>query len=166
MSGMTKSEIDSYISRQHNQLLKVAKGLTYNNQRNYDPKILLTEAYLHVLKHSEIIADEDTLKRFLIAKMNMESKHDKSGTNLFYSERHLNIDNLQINRQETEYKLSPIDIYLQNEKDTVLKVVAEAYLIKKHNSVEKLRKYFGISKRSAEMYINKMKTKIITYEEV
>lgn len=163
---MTKSEIDLYISNNYKLLLKAAKGLTFKNQRNYDPKILITEAYLHVLNNIERLKEESDIQRFMFAKIHMESKFDKSGTNLFYSDRHLNLDDLQINQSISEYELNQIDLYLQNEKDTVLKVVADAYIVKQHNTVQKLQDYFGISNRTAIMYINQIKNKIRSYEKV
>lgn len=163
---MTKSQIDNYISNNYPLLLKIAKGLHYKNQRNYDPKILITEAYLHVLNIQDRLTSDQDIQRFMIAKINMESRFDKSTTNLMYSERNTDIDSVQIIHTTSEYNLNAIDIYLQQEKDTVLKVVAEAYITKKHNTVRKLKDYFGISDRAASMYINLIKDKIKTYEEV
>lgn len=166
MNGMTKSQIDLYISNNYKLFLKAAKGLTYKNQRNYDPKILITEAYLHILNMSDRIKDESDVQRFMFAKIHMESRFNKSTTNLFYSERNLNIDDIQINHQSTNYELNEIDVYLIQEKDTVLKVVADAYIIKQNNTVRKLKDYFGISDRAASMYIKLIKEKIRTHEEI
>jgi len=162
---MKKSEIDNYINLNYSLLQSIASGLVSKSKRNYDACILISEAYLHVLNISEQITDTDQLQRFIIAKINMEVRFTNSKTNRQNRFNENSIDDTIINREETPYTLSAIDYYLEHENDSIMKFVAEAYLVKGHNTVRKFNEYFNFSSYTSTKFINKLKNRIKEYEQ-
>jgi hypothetical protein len=163
---MTKLEIDNYFTDNYDLINRIATALTIKNCRNYDPTILVSESYLHVIKVQDKIQDIDQLHRFIIAKISMESYKSKSTTNLLYSDKHKNIDDIQINYESLPYTFNAVDLYLIAEKDSVMKYAAEAYIVKGHDTVRKFKDYFGISYNSSRQFIDKIKENIKKYETI
>jgi len=162
---MKKSEIDNYIKLNYPLLQNIASGLVSKSKRNYDACILISEAYLHVLNINEQIVDSDQLQRFLIAKINMEVRFNNSKTNRQNRFNENTIDDTIINREEMPYTLNAIDHYLDNENDSIMKFVAEAYLVKGHNTIRKFNEYFNFSSYTSTKFINQLKDRIKEYEQ-
>jgi len=163
---MTKRELDSYISINYEFLNNIAKGLSYKNQRDYDPSILIHEAYEHCLKIIEQITTQDQLQRYLIAKINLESRFTNSKINIEQrvkdSEQIQEVEyecHLEVKQQQEE-KYNRIETYYNNEKDSVSKYFFEAYYKKGHNSIRKLATYFSISPGTADKELTKIKQRI------
>lgn len=143
---MTKQELDRFVTDKYAMLHSIASGLNIKSCRNFDPSILISEAYEHCYNIIETIKDEDTLQRYLIAKISMECRYTNSRTNLRekitatiepISENEIIIDDIQL-----FYK--KIDIYY-NTGDPIDVIFFQAYFEKGHSSIRKLCRYFNIS---------------------
>jgi sialic acid synthase SpsE len=107
-----------------------------------------------------------TKNRFIIASISRESRCSNSSTNYTFKDRHISIDDIQIHKEETPYTFNAVDLYLMNEKDSVMKYAAEAYIVKGYNTVRKFNDYFGISINSSRQFIDKIKENIKKYETI
>jgi hypothetical protein len=163
---MTKLEIDKYFSDNYDLISRIATGVNIKNSRNYDPTILIGEAYLDIIKNQHKIDNIETLYRFIIASISRESRCSNSSTNYTFKDRHISIDDIQIHKEETPYTFNAVDLYLMNEKDSVRKYAAEAYIVKGHNTVRKFRDFFGISINSSRQFIDQIKENIKKYETI
>jgi hypothetical protein len=160
---MTKLEIDKYFEDNYDTIYSIANVLTKKNKRNYDPCILISEAYIKLLEIQDKITDIEQLHRFIIARINMEVSLSKSKINLEYKTKHISLDEITINRQDSEYQFNIIDKYLQQENHSLLKYVAEAYIIQGHNTIRKFRTHFKIGQRDTIEIIKILKQRIYEY---
>jgi hypothetical protein len=160
---MTKSEIDKYFEDNYDIINRIANVLTKKNKRNYDHTILIGEAYLDVVTKRDRITDIDQLHRFIIAKISMESYKTMSKTNRENRKTTVDIDHVLINKEEIQYQFNIIDLYLQQENHSLLKYVAEAYIIQGHNTIRKFRTHFKIGQRDTIEIIKILKQRIYEY---
>jgi hypothetical protein len=143
---MTKQGLDKFITDKYDMLYSIASGLNTKNCRNFDPSILISEAYEHCHGIIKQIIDEDTLQRYLIAKISMECRYSNSRTNL--RERILENPNEFVDKDEPindiQNLYKKIDAYY-NTGDPIDVIFFQAYFEQGHSSIRKLCKYFGIS---------------------
>jgi hypothetical protein len=158
---MTKAELDRFVTDKYTMLHSIASGLNVKNCRTFDPSILISEAYEHCYNIIEQIKDEDTLQRYLIAKISMECRYTNSRTNL----REKITDTIEPTTEREEFKddrqllYKKIDIYY-NEGDPIDVIFFQAYFEKGHGSIRKLCKYFGISHPIVMSMLKRIKSEI------
>jgi hypothetical protein len=176
MTGMTKSDIDTFITENYKFLHTIAKGMSYKRRRKYDAAILITEAYEHCLKHADKIQDENQLQRWLIAKMSFECNFSKSKTstdNILQSMEF--VGDCYDNDNDLDYKLNSdlremnakglIISYHIKQKDPVKRIFFEAYYIKGHSTVRSIAKHFNLSNAIAHQYIKQMQLDVRAFAE-
>lgn len=176
MTGMTKSEIDIFLTENYKFLHTIAKGMAYKRRRKYDAAILITEAYEHCLKNADKIQDENQLQRWFIAKMSFECNFSKSKTsteNILQSMEF--VCDCMDSETDLEYKLNSdlremnakglIVSYNYKEKDPVKRIFFEAYFIKGHNTVRSIAKHFNLSNAIAHQYIKQMQLDVRAFAE-
>lgn len=166
---MNKSQVDNYLSSNYDFLLNIAKGLCYKKLKGYDPAILISEAYLHVLKIREDILDENMLQRYIIAKINIEVSMTNSKVNKEQAVRHVELNGYdaqqeQDDKLENEIKLqnqmNQILMYRRNLKCRVKKIIFDTYFIEGKRTVRSFGAYFNFPRSTANKLINQMKTEI------
>lgn len=167
---MTKSQLDNFITENYGKLRTIAAGLVARYNKNLDASILISEAYEHCYKIINTIEDENTLQRYLIAKISMEVRYTNSRTNL--RERILDSSEPTSDKEEEENDLpllyERIETYY-NTGDTIDVIFFQAYFDKGHNSIRKLHRYFGISQPIIMKMLNRIKheiTKIQIHEKI
>lgn len=160
---MTKLEIDNYFSQNYDIIYRIANALTRKNKRNYDSTILIGEAYLDVINKRDRISDVEQLHRWIIAKISMESYKTMSKTNRENRKNTIDIDQVVINKEDADYQFNIIDKYLQQENHSLLKYVAEAYIVQGHNTIRKFRSHFKIGQRDTIEIIKILKHRIYEY---
>jgi HD-GYP domain-containing protein (c-di-GMP phosphodiesterase class II) len=163
---MLKSHLDSYISTNYEMLLSIANGLNKKNGRDYDPAILVSEAYEHVLNLIDRIDTTDTMQRYLIAKISMESRFRNSRTNRQQAVNEIaEIPDTAI--EDDECELSKLDRRVQayyNNADRIKQIMWEAYYIKGHSSCRKFAAYFNFSHATAHNLIKQLKKEVYEQE--
>lgn len=145
-------------------LFSIAKGLNTKNRRNYDPSILISEAYLHVVKILDKIEDDGTLQRYIIANINMNSRYRNSKTNR--QERVSGDELIPECEQNNLQSLYNYALRYYNNADQIERIMFNAYFHEGHNSIRKFSTYFRFSTPTGAKLINKMKSKIKEYEEI
>jgi hypothetical protein len=176
MIGMTKQEIDIFLTDNYKFLQTIAKGMAYKRRLKYDAAILITEAYEHCLKNAEKIQDENQLQRWFIAKMSFECNFSKSKTSTENTLQSMEfVSDCYDSDTELEYKLNSdlreiqakglIVSYHYKEKDPVKRIFFEAYFIKGHNTVRSIAKHFNLSNAIAHQYIKQMQLDVRTFAE-
>jgi hypothetical protein len=168
---MKKSEIDTYINDNYSFLLNIAKGLCYKKCKHYDPSILISEAYLHVLRIKEQIPDLNTLQRYIIAKINIEVSMPNSKVNIEQSTKHTTINGYDVEQEDTttnkierelkiQQQLNQIHSYRFNLQDRVKKIIFDTYFIENKRTVRSFGAYFNFPRSTANKLINQMKEDI------
>jgi len=161
---MTKQQLDRYIAENYAMLFKIAKGLNTKNHRTYDGSILISEAYIHVLNILDKIENEGMLQRYIIANINMNSRYRNSKTN---RQEKLSGDELIPEcEQDNAQSLYNYALKYYNNADQIERIMFNAYFHEGHNSIRKFAAYFCFSTPTGAKLINKMKSKIKSYEEI
>jgi hypothetical protein len=171
MNGMQKSQIDNYVNENYQLLLKVSSDFVRRKKRNFDPEIVISEAYIHVLKCKDKIETIGQLQSYFFSKINLEICKQNSVTNYQFKERHSEL--IGIERQEENNILleiehdikrnsqkAQIEAYRLNLKCSIKKIIFEAYFVKRYRTVRDFAKYFNLSKQTANDLINEMKNEI------
>jgi|SRR5690606_4200203 len=156
---MTRREIDTYFTENHDLLLRIATGLCVKKKRTYPPELAITEAYLECIRNKKI-TDVDTLQRFAISRMSLEINASKSTLN-----RRSKFDECQeldfrIGTSDPDHDTDLINEYMSSCKDTLKRIVLDAYLNKGHSSQRKLADYFGLSPTTIHFTMNEIKEDI------
>ena len=177
MNGMQKSQIDKYVEDNYTLLSKVATDFVNRKKRNYDPEIVISEAYIHILKCKDKITTIGQLQSYFISKINIEVSKQNSTTNFTFKDRHSELigierqeDNDLLLRVENEIKRNSqkaqIESYYLNEKDSIKKIIFEAYFVKRYRTVRSFATYFNLSKQTANDLINELKTNIKNHGKI
>lgn len=164
---MTKQEIDIYFTNNMNLLTTIAKGIGFKTFTNYDPNTLITEAYLHVIKHKRNIDTIDKLQRYAIAKIKQEATFYNSETNRRFRIKETEPEHIQITYEDAiDYQVTKeqllteleciLALYKYRQKDAIKRIILEAYTQKGCNSVRKLSNYFNISPASSNKMIKEI----------
>jgi hypothetical protein len=169
-TGMLKSQIDEYTTANMPLLRKVATDFVARRKKNYDPDILVSEAYLHVIKCMDEIESIGQLQSFYISKISMECTMQKSATNYLLQDRCAPL--IGIEREHTdnideklliEERFKILEQYEKNLKDPIKKIIFEAYYHKGYKTVRSFARYFNFSNATANAIINEMKLEIRNY---
>ena len=67
---MQKTQIDNYVNENYQLLLKVSSDFVRRKKRNFDPEIVISEAYIHVLKCKDKIETVGQLQSYFFSKIN------------------------------------------------------------------------------------------------
>ena len=177
MNGMLKSQIDTYINENYQLLQKVASDFVRRKKRNYDPEIVLSEAYIYILKIKDRITTVGQLQSYFISKINLEVSKQNSSINYLFKERTTEL--IGIERQEENEILLQIeqDIKRNSQKaqiesyrlamtDQFDKIIFDAYFYKRKRTVRDFASYFNLSKQTANDLINELKTKIKNHGKI
>lgn len=167
---MLKSEIDSYTQSNITLLRKVANDFVCRRKKNYDPDILVSEAYIHVLKCKDEIESIGQLQAYYISKISMECNMQKSTVNYQMQDRFSPLNGIE--KEDTsnidpklliEERFKILESYEKNLKDPIKRIIFEAYFHKKHSTVRSFARYFNLSNATANGLINDLKTEIRNY---
>jgi hypothetical protein len=167
MSGLSKSEIDTYFTNNTSFLTTIAKGIGFKSFVNYDPTTLITEAYFHVLKNKRSIDTIDKLQRYAIAKIKQEATFYNSETNRKFRIKETENEYIQLEDEDTvseqitkEQLLTELEcilaLYKYRKKDSIKRIILEAYTKKGCSSVRKLSNHFNISPASSNKLIKEI----------
>lgn len=177
MNGMLKSQIDTYINDNYTLLEKVATDFVRRKKRNYDPEIVISEAYIYILKIKDRIETVGQLQSYFISKINLEVSKQNSSINYLFKERTSEL--IGIERQEENEILLQVenDIKRNNQKaqiesyrlamtDQFDKIIFDAYFYKRKRTVRDFASYFNLSKQTANDLINELKFKIKNHGKI
>lgn len=174
---MQKSQIDTYIQENYTLLHKVANDFVRRKKRNYDPEIVISEAYIYILKIKDRITTIGQLQSYFISKINLEVSKQNSSINYLFKERTSEL--IGIERQEENDILLQIehDIKRNSQKaqiesyrlkinDQFDKIIFDAYFYKRKRTVRDFASYFNLSKQTANNLINELKFKIKNHGKI
>lgn len=177
MNGMLKSQIDTYINDNYTLLEKVATDFVRRKKRNYDPEIVISEAYIYILKIKDRIETVGQLQSYFISKINLEVSKQNSSINYLFKERTSEL--IGIERQEENEILLQVenDIKRNSQKaqiesyrlamtDQFDKIIFDAYFYKRKRTVRDFASYFNLSKQTANDLINELKFKIKNHGKI
>jgi hypothetical protein len=177
MNGMNKQQIDTYINENYTLLQKVASDFVRRKKRNYDPEIVISEAYIYILKIKDRITTTGQLQSYFISKINLEVSKQNSSINYLFKERTSEL--IGIERQEDNDILLQIehDIKRNSQKaqiesyklkinDQFDKIIFDAYFYKRKRTVRDFASYFNLSKQTANDLINELKFKIKNHGKI
>lgn len=177
MTGLKKSQIDSYVSNNYALLHKVASDFVKRKKRTYDPALVVSESYIYIVKNKEKITSIGQLQAFFLSKINLEVSKQNSTINYLFRER--TVELLGIERQDENLVLleinhdikrnsqkAQIELYRLSLTDKFDEIVFNAYFYKKKRTVRDFAGYFNLSKQTANDLINEMKNKIKNYGKV
>jgi hypothetical protein len=168
---MNKQEIDTYISDNYKMLFTIAKGLNYKRGNDFDPAMLISEAYVYCIEKSKQIECESMLQRYMINVINMNASFSHSKVRKEQEIRHQgligieieaesNIESLlekEVTRQIQKAKISK---YRQSLKCSIKKIIFDTYFIEKKRTGREMGEYFNISRRSGNAIISTLKKEI------
>jgi DNA-directed RNA polymerase specialized sigma24 family protein len=160
-----KKKIESYITRNYYQLLKIAKKLTNNHDLHQD---LLHEVILQILEKDDVVLktyDDDSIRYYIVAiiRINWNSK-----TSPFYYKIRREISKytdltpiLEIEEDQQQFEKELIFSILEvsyTELNFFHKALMDAYLIL--GSMNKVSREMEIPLTSVQTYIRQAKSKI------
>ena len=177
MNGMQKLQIDKYVEENYKLLQKVATDFLRRKKRNYDPEIVISEAYIHVIKLKDRIDSIGQLQSYFISKINLEISKQNTTTNFMFKDRHFELIGIERQQEdeillqvENEIKINHqkavIESYYLNEKDSIKRIIFEAYFYKKYRTVRAFASYFNLSKQTANDLINELKNNIKNHGKI
>ena len=170
-NGMTKQEVDIWVSNNYDYLNRVASIVCAKYNREYDP----AEIYVRILPIAKKLQKDEDLLRYITTMINREGAGENSNVNYSYKKRHDSLIGIEA-QDESEvdfereidfnHKKAVLISYRNNLKCSIKKTVYDVYFEKGYRTCEGIGDYFNLNKMTGMKIIQELKQDIRNYEKI